>query len=62
MTFAGLPERKNSDSSLVSECLDGLLNTNDLEEEINNVIKKTVNHFRIDRITISDSNLNIFSI
>lgn len=59
LTFAGLPERKNSDSSLVSECLDGLLNTNDLEEEINNVIKKTVNHFRIDRITISDSNLNI---
>lgn len=59
LTFAGLPERKNSDSSLVSECLDGLLNTNDLEEEINNVIKKTVNHFRIDRITISDPKLKI---
>lgn len=59
VAFAGLPERKNSDSSFVSECLDGLLNTNDLEEEINNVIKKTVNHFRIDRMTISDPNLNI---
>lgn len=58
-SFTGLPERKNSDSSLVSECLDGLLNTDDLEEEINNVIKKTVNHFKIDRITISDPNLNI---
>lgn len=57
--FLGAPERRHSDATFISECLDSLLSSSNLENEIDTIVLKTANHFRIDRITISDEKLNI---
>ncbi len=57
--FIGNPERRRSDATFISECLDSLLAASNLEKEIDTIVSKIANHFRIDRITISDENLKI---
>lgn len=57
--FFGAPERRRSDTTFISDCLDSLLETSNLAKEIDTIVSKIANHFRIDRITISDHNLKV---